>query len=237
MNNLLKFGRGNAKVGPDVFTFSLPAGYTCPGAKHCLAFANRQTGQLTDGPEQEFRCFSASSEVRFPHTRAARWHNYDLLRAASSTAAMSRLIERSLVGGAELVRIHVSGDFFSSEYLLAWCRVADARPLTRFYAYTKSVHLWRRHIDEVPHNLVLTASLGGKFDDDVADLKTAQVVFSEEEAGVLGLAVDHDDSHAYGGVENFALLLHGVQRAGSQAAVALRRLHVGGFTGYARKAA
>ena len=60
-------------------------------------------------------------------------------------------------------------------------------------------------------------------------LKEARVVFSESEAAELGLAIDHDDSHA---VENngqsFALLLHGTQPAGSEASKALQALKASG---------
>ena len=52
-------------------------------------------------------------------------------------------------------------------------------------------------------------------------MKEAVVVFSEEEAAKLGLEIDHDDSLA---IENnghsFALLLHGTQKAGSDASQA-----------------
>ena len=52
-------------------------------------------------------------------------------------------------------------------------------------------------------------------------LKEAVVVFSELEATKLGYEIDHDDSHA---IENdgksFALLLHGTQKAGSDASQA-----------------
>jgi hypothetical protein len=39
------------------------------------------------------------------------------------------------------VRIHVSEDFYSAEYVRKWAAVARACPATRFYAYTRS---WRR---------------------------------------------------------------------------------------------
>lgn len=226
---LLKFGRGNAKLSREIATFSLPAGHTCPGAKQCLARADRQTGQITDGKAQVFRCFAASQEAAYGNVRESRWRNFELLRGKTEPQ-MASLISASLPD-APIVRIHVSGDFFSESYFRAWCTVARSRPSVRFYAYTKSVKIWRDCEHKVPANLILTASLGGRFDDLIGERKTAQVVFSEEQAAALGLALDEDDSHAYGGDESFALLIHGTQQAGTLAAKAWSaiRLQGGGY--------
>jgi hypothetical protein len=231
--NSLKFGHGNAKLPGTTLTFSLPAGYTCPGALHCLAFANRESGKIVDGVMQQFRCFSASAESTYTAVREARWHNYDALRAAGTREAMANLIHASLpTGKFNAVRIHVSGDFFSAAYFLAWCDVARRSPSVRFYAYTKSIPLWKAHSASIPENLVLTASLGGKFDDQAENLKTARVVFSKEQAAALALKIDHDDKLASHGVNDFALLIHGPQRAGSDASKAKSALAKSGFKGY-----
>jgi hypothetical protein len=39
--------------------------------------------------------------------------------------------------GAKLVRIHVSGDFYSKSYVRTWERIARLCPDTRFLAYTR----------------------------------------------------------------------------------------------------
>src|SRR4029077_4450403 len=86
----------------------------------------------------EFRCFAASAEAAFPSVRESRWNNFDLLKG-KSRQQMVALIRESLPPQAEIVRIHVSGDFFSESYFLAWCDVASIRANTKFYAYTKSI--------------------------------------------------------------------------------------------------
>jgi hypothetical protein len=48
------------------------------------------------------------------------------------------------------------------------------------------------------------------------------VVYSEQEAIDKGLEIDHDDTHAAFGKDNFALLIHGTQPAGSAASKALQ---------------
>lgn len=230
----LAFGKGNAKLGKEISTFSLPAGWTCPGASQCLARANRETGKIRDGADQSFRCFAATAESAYRNVRESRWSNFEKLKG-KSREEMASLILESLPSDAQVVRIHVSGDFFSESYFLAWCDTARAKPDVKFYAYTKSVHFWREHQAQVPSNLILTGSEGGKFDAQLSGLKTAKVVFSEEQAAALGLQIDHDDSHAYGGIESFALLLHGTQAKGSQAAKSLSALRAQGIGGYSTK--
>src|SRR5262249_34959420 len=108
----LSFQKGNAKLGSEVATFSLPAGYTCPGARECLTKGAGDRGKIADGEPPQFRCFSASQEATSPSVRKSRWHNLDVLRGRS-LEDMVALILSSLPRRAEKVRVHVSGDFFS----------------------------------------------------------------------------------------------------------------------------
>lgn len=236
--NLLKFNRGNAKLGRDIWTFSLPAGYACPGALECLSKANRETGKIKDGEATKFRCFAASDEAQYKNTREQRWHNFELLKG-KSTAEMSELIQASLPRAAGIIRVHVSGDFFNQFYFDAWMHVARCQPLRTFYAYTKSLPFWVRRIGDIPANFMLNASRGGIHDELIEkhDLKYAEVVFSHEEADTKGLRIDHDDSHAYKSGKPFALLIHGTQPAGSMAAKSLSALRKIGWTGYSKKTA
>jgi Gene product 88 len=237
METKLRFGRGNAKLAGEIYTFSLPAGHACPGALRCMAKVDRETGKLQDGPSQSFRCFAAGDESRYPNVRRLRWHNFDLLKG-QTREGMVALILASLPVGAKFVRLHVSGDFFSDIYFLAWMDVAKANPEMLFYTYTKSLPIWLRNRSSVPANFKLTASEGGKHDDliESESLKSAKVLFSIEEAHELGLEIDHDDSHAYASDKSFALLLHGKQRKETPAAKAMSALRRAGYRGYSQKA-
>jgi len=234
-NTLLSFGKGNAKLDKTIATFSLPSGFTCPGALECLSRANRETGKITDGAENRFRCFSASQEAVFPNVRKQRWHNLDLLRG-KSRAEMVALIIASLPK-LDIVRVHVAGDFFSQDYFNAWMIVASQLPEKHFYAYTKSVKFWIAAKEFVPSNFCLNASFGGLHDALIGEhnLKSAVVVFSEAEAAEKGLEIDHDDSKAMKGEKSFALLLHGSQPKGSVSAKALSTLKKTGWTGYTKE--
>jgi len=261
--DLLRFGWGNGKLHSGIAHFSLPAGWACPGARACLAKATEKApGKwgVEDGPEVEFRCFSASEEARYPQVREIRWQNFGTLKRyadrerthADKANAMAALILASLptlsspfdgfsVAGTAyklVCRLHVGGDFFSQDYFDAWLAVCGVRPDLLAYGYTKSLNFWVRRLDALPRNLVLTASEGGRHDALIAEhgLRSARVVFSEAEAAALGLELDNDDSHAMRHGRSFGLLVHGPQPAGSPASKAVAAQRAAGDFGYGKKA-
>lgn len=242
---MLHFGKKNAKLGK-MMTFSLPAGFSCPGAKDCLSRANRNTGKITDGPDTQFRCFSASAEALYPNVRVSRWDNYNQLRKCNSPQEIASLIESSIKKWPSKIRIGVSGDFFSQDYLDGWLIVALHHPETVFYFYTKSIPLWLERIELIGnghtrgilHNVVPTASYGGKYDALIEQhgLRSAKVVYSKSEAKRSKLRIDHTDELAWNHGKSFALLLHGCQPPKSKASKALQKLKQSGNFGYGAKA-
>lgn len=219
---MLKFAYGNLKLSKGTAIFNLPAGHSCPFAKSCLAFADRKTGKITDGPDTEFRCYAASLETR-PHVRAAHWHNFEQVRG-KTTAQLTSLIANCLPEAVRY-RIHSSGDFFSQAYFDAWLAVARMHPTRTFYAYTKALPYWIKRLGSIPKNFILTASKGGTHDAliEAYGLKSATVVPDDETAENMGLPVDHDDTNAWQHGEDFALVIHGTQPAGSSWAKAWRK--------------
>lgn len=246
---MLKFGRGNAKLdalekklGKQVWTFSILSGFTCPYAKECESRAVEVGGRLkiVDGKHTLFRCFSASQEALFRNVYNQRKYNWQtLLTAGNKPEVMAKMITDSLPKKAGVIRIHVSGDFFTKNYFQAWLMVAAANPGVLFYAYTKSLPfwVWAKDLDIIPKNFVLTASYGGHRDDLIEkhNLRYAKVVYSVGEARKLKLAIDHDDSHAAKPGKSFALLIHGAQPAGSVAGKAVRKLDGKGSYGKGTK--
>jgi hypothetical protein len=112
-----RWGRGNLKIGPNVFTYSkLPGrpedGGTCPGARECLEY-----------------CYS----LRIRATTPLVWQVYkeNTLNGPSLP---------SLPGEAALVRLHVTGDFDTVAYIEAWIALVKKHPDVYFWAYTRS---WR----------------------------------------------------------------------------------------------
>lgn len=241
---MLKWSKANAKIHAlaaipalqsylqnkrKVYSLDLLSGWSCPFAVNCLSKV--VDGKIVDGKFTKFRCFSASQEALYPNTFNSRKHNYDLLRGCEKSMDMVGLINGSMPKNLGICRIHVGGDMFNAKYMLAWGSVAESNPDRLFYAYTKSLPYWlkfRDYFDSLP-NFILTASYGGRHDSLISQegLRSAVVVYSESQAASMGLEIDHDDSHAADPSkkqESFALLIHGTQPAGSEAASALQQL-------------
>jgi hypothetical protein len=225
--------------GRKVYSLDLLSGWSCPFALECLSKVH-ETGEISkagnpkvklkDGPETLFRCFSASQEALLPNVYKKRKHNYDTLRGLHLNDITHRL-NQDLPKDLGILRFHVGGDFFNSDYFFASLMLATMHQDKLFYAYTKSLKYWikyREWTEQIP-NFVLTASRGGRDDSLIESemLRESVVVFSEAEAEEKGLTIDHNDSHAAvpsWRCNDFALLIHGVQPKGSEAAEALKLL-------------
>jgi hypothetical protein len=88
--------------------------------------------------------------------------------------------------GKGVLRVHVSGDFFSQAYFNAWMGAAKLFPDITFYAYTKSIPYWVKAKTDgiIPKNFKLNGSYGGSKDDLIRknEFKFARVCFTKEEA-------------------------------------------------------
>ena len=98
-----------------------------------------------------------------------------------------------------------------------------------FYAYTKSLPYWVARLNEIPDNFILTASYGGRRDALIKkhNLRSVKIVHSTYQARKLKLQIDHDDSHAAipsKKHKDFALLIHGIQKAKTKASKAIQRM-------------
>lgn len=220
---------GNRKV----YSFDLLSGHSCPFSDKCKSKVKFVDGKRTiqDGPNTEFRCFSASQEVLFTNLYNLRAGNFNQMRNAKNSTEMADTINAAMPANLGVCRIHVGGDFFNAMYFDAWIQVARSNPDRLFYAYTKSVRYWVERMlnNDIPANLILTASYGGLDDDMIEEyrLRSSKVVFSLEQAEELGLEIDHDDSHAADPSKksnDFALLIHGTQPKGSEASEAIKQL-------------
>ena len=241
---MLKFSIANAKIkalaqveelkkyliGRKVYSLDLLSGWSCPFAKDCLAKVHviNSKKKLIDGPETEFRCFSASQEVIYPAVYMNRKHNFDSLKKLSKEQ-MVELINDSLPKDLGICRTHVAGDMFSQRHFDAWMEVANINQDRLFYAYTKSLPYWVARLDEIPENFILTASYGGRYDSMISEynLRYSKVVFSEQEAKDLGLPIDHTDEFAANPKyrnTSLALLIHGIQKANTDASKAISNL-------------
>lgn len=134
MRNLLRCG--NTKLGAGIWHFDLPAPVSCPGAT----------------PSCRRVCYARSGRFRTPRVRDRLRANLAAARQPDFADRMAAEVRRR---GAFVVRVHVSGDFFSAAYAAAWLGVFRACPWATFYFYTRS---WR--VEAVAPVLADMAALG-----------------------------------------------------------------------------
>jgi hypothetical protein len=114
--------KGNSKLGKQVYHFSLPAHVTCPGeTTACASVCYAKNGF--------YNMNNVKESLRISLKRAKR---------ADFVAKMIAAIGRRKI---DVLRIHVSGDFYSAKYIRKWLAIARSCPHVRFYAYTRS---WRK---------------------------------------------------------------------------------------------
>src|SRR5215831_9037681 len=109
LRNLLQ--QGNTKLGEGIYTFSLPAIATCPGSS----------------PSCRKECYALKGRFIFLHRAYRRY-----LAESQQDGFAARMIGEIRRRWAGCVRIHVSGDFYSAEYVRKWVAIAQACPTTRF---------------------------------------------------------------------------------------------------------
>lgn len=213
--------------GRKVYGLSTLAGHTCPGAELCLAkvIIENNKRRIKDGPKQKFRCYSASMEAIRKNVYNKHKENSDIIRKARNASVLRDILDSYMPKNLGICRMHPDGDTQSQKEFDAWIGLANRHPDRLFYGYTKSLHYWVKRLFAIPDNMVLTASYGGKYDHLIErhNLRWSKVIFHPSEAGDLD--IDHDDSHAARPDlrdDNFAILLHGIQPAKSEASEAIK---------------
>ena len=239
---VLGFSKKNAKL--EWPYFSLPAGYTCPFATVCKNFPAKWEGpikggkwkkpaswdkNIKPGPQAEIMCYAARAQGQYPGANVQAFKNLDLLKKMKTKEKMANLIVKSMeyhgLYNTDILRIHEAGDFFSQEYFDAWVEVTKRMPQTLFYAYTVSLPYWMSRKSQLPKNFKIIASMDKNNEELILKngLRYSKVVNSAEEAQELGLSIDVDDSLAWSSDDSFALVIHGSQPKGSEAAEALKQ--------------
>lgn len=117
MPDLDYISKGNDKT--QCYSFDLPAVETCPGrTKECSR-----------------DCYAVNLMQAYPSTANKYYRNYSAVWLPTFVTYMVETIPQDCE-----FRIHVSGDFFHSDYVKKWIEICSARPDVTFYSYTRS---WR----------------------------------------------------------------------------------------------
>lgn len=119
--------------------FSLPPSkqFSCPGETTACA-----------------KCYAKKGNFVFANTKRLQQDNWEVVNTEENIPAkLSNIMPKN----SNIYRIHISGDFFSQEYVDMWADVIKAKPHTRFWAYTRSFHLNFTKLTRLP-NFTLWAS-------------------------------------------------------------------------------
>lgn len=115
------FQQGNTKLGKKIWTFSIPAGDTCPGK--------------TEACSKE--CYAASGFFLMPNVAKSLKHKWN---ATQLESFVSQAISELKSSKAKVCRVHIAGDLYDAEYAKKWLDIFKAVPECRFFLYTRS---WR----------------------------------------------------------------------------------------------
>lgn len=113
--------RGNSKLGKEIWTFSIPASFTCPGKSDLC----------------NTRCYAQKGMFHMPNVQQALQRR---LEETKKRAFVNKMVYEINKVKASIVRIHVAGDMYDAEYAEKWYSIIRACPATVFFVYTRS---WR----------------------------------------------------------------------------------------------
>jgi len=191
-----KFVKKKTYYEGEVYEYNLPTGTTCPFAMECKVVVDKVTGKF-DVTKGQYRCYASSAE-RFPAVRNHRHNNFDFVRNGGVPV---------IPKDCKAIRIHSSGDFFNQGYFDMWLKLAQENPSVEMWAYTKSLNYWINRLHDIPKNLILTASYGGKTDNLIQKFNLKNVkVYSKVEEVPTNRPIDTNDNYARIPNVNFALL-------------------------------
>ncbi len=126
----------NLKLGPLIHSWSIPAGraWSCPG-ESCLC---------------RKRCYAKKGFFCMPSVQEAHVRNFNFCQTDLFESWMTMQLMDQFV---RVMRVHVSGDFYSIEYIRKWLRIVQKSRRQHFFAYTRS---WR--IEEMLPELIKLAA-------------------------------------------------------------------------------
>lgn len=116
-------------AGSKPYAFSLPAGpdFTCPGATDACIGCYAQKGRF------HFKMVQSVS--------MRNWVTFSFFERNYDIEGCSSLLLAVIPEKAPFFRIHESGDFYSQFSVDVWAKIAEMRPNTNFYFYTRSFKL------------------------------------------------------------------------------------------------
>jgi hypothetical protein len=153
--------RGNSKLDKSIFCWSITPVVSCLNCEQCRN-----------------SCYARKAYRQYPSVKKA-WDR-NLAMAEDGTFEQAIVNQLKTAKQCKVVRIHVSGDFFSSKYIAQWVNIIKQFPEIHFYSYTKVNFLFGeelKNISNLPNgNIILSIAEDGKMnygnENRVNELKT-----------------------------------------------------------------
>ena len=144
---------------------------TCPYAGSCASI-----------------CYAKKAFYKMPNVKKKHLDNYELSLTTEFVPEMIKAIDAV---NPKFIRIHTGGDFYSKKYIKKWIEVVNKFPNKIFYAYTKSVVLFKTLDILMPENLRIIQSLGTSNDKKFINYENTYAVIAETEEEVEKLVRLH----------------------------------------------
>ena len=127
----------NSKLGRKIYAFDLPAVVSCPDSEKCF-----QT------------CYANKGTFLFKSTKQSNTFNFAI--ALNDIKYLKKEIIKEIINKKiHCIRIHSSGDFFSKQYFLMWCKIAEKFPALKIFTYSKAPQIQGV---KIPKNLNIISS-------------------------------------------------------------------------------
>ena len=104
-------------------------------------------------------CYAQKGAYSWSNVKPAFEKRYEITKQDNFIELMNKEIKRKKV---DFLRVHDSGDFYSPSYIQKWFKIANQNPNVNFYAYTKSIPLFKGLA--IPENFDIIFSEGSKVD-------------------------------------------------------------------------
>ena len=178
-----KLKKTSKELGLRVFNFGIPAyksasgKLTCPMADSCVKF-----------------CYAKKGAYIWSNVKPAFENRYQLSKTNDFVEAMNAEIRKKK---PDYVRVHDSGDYYSTAYLNKWIEIAIHNPDVRFYSYTNMIDMMIKA--SLPDNYDIIFSDSGKQKNLINETKHRHTrIFSTNSDLVSGGYVDASkiDLHA-----------------------------------------
>lgn len=178
-----------------VFNFGISAYKTstgklvCPFADSCIKF-----------------CYAQKGAYNWGNVKPIFERRYNLTKSDIFIQAINESLKAKKV---DVLRIHDSGDFYSREYINKWLTIAKENKDVIFYAYTKSIPLFKGL--NLPNNFIIIYSEGSKVDNliDINNDRHARIFKNESDLIKAGyINASKNDLNAIKSNKKVGLIYH-----------------------------